>query len=231
MKALDIIAPVCIAVSLIVILLCTSIILPTFSVSFYMNEYKKYSLSERIAVSNDDLLTVTKNLQRYMRGADPALDAEVYVRGVMRKFFNAKEISHMEDVKGLFDAGFTYLWAAVAVFAVSFAYTVKKKLYYMMFKYVAVGIGVFFMVSAALAAVCALNFDRTFVLFHEIFFNNDLWLLDPTTDLLVNLVPLEFFMDIARTIILIFFGSMAAVCIFCAGSAAKLKKRRLNAKA
>ena len=38
-----------------------------------------------------------------------------------------------------------------------------------------------------------LDFDRVFTLFHEIAFTNDLWLLDPRTDLLIRLMPTEFF--------------------------------------
>ena len=56
--------------------------------------------------------------------------------------------------------------------------------------------------GAAGAIVCAalilltwglINFDGLFVTFHKIAFTNDLWLLNPRTDLLVALMPLPFF--------------------------------------
>ena len=37
-------------------------------------------------------------------------------------------------------------------------------------------------------------------MFHHIFFNNDLWMLNPDTDLLINIVPEPFFMDTAARI-------------------------------
>ncbi|KAF1298313.1 hypothetical protein BAU15_13620 [Enterococcus sp. JM4C] len=40
----------------------------------------------------------------------------------------------------------------------------------------------------------ALGFDRFFVTFHEVFFNNDDWLFDPATDPIINVLPEEFFM-------------------------------------
>ena len=43
------------------------------------------------------------------------------------------------------------------------------------------------------AAIVASDFTHYWTLFHEIFFTNALWLLDPNTDLLINIVPEEFF--------------------------------------
>ena len=40
----------------------------------------------------------------------------------------------------------------------------------------------------------AINFDQLFVLFHELFFNNDAWLFDYRTDPIILALPQEFFM-------------------------------------
>ncbi len=40
-----------------------------------------------------------------------------------------------------------------------------------------------------------IDFQGAFVKFHEIFFKNDLWQLDPKTDLLIRLMPEEFFVS------------------------------------
>ncbi|GEK92121.1 TIGR01906 family membrane protein [Alkalibacterium kapii] len=48
----------------------------------------------------------------------------------------------------------------------------------------------------------AVSFDRMFVLFHEIFFNNDDWLFNPVTDPIILALPQEFFM---YTFLLFFF--------------------------
>ena len=44
------------------------------------------------------------------------------------------------------------------------------------------------------------NFNKYFTYFHEIFFTNDLWLLNPETDVLIQMLPLEFFYSIATKI-------------------------------
>ena len=54
-------------------------------------------------------------------------------------------------------------------------------------------------------------------MFHHIFFDNDLWILDPSTDLLINIVPEPFFMDTAGRIALTFglsIGFLFFVCLF-----------------
>ncbi len=42
--------------------------------------------------------------------------------------------------------------------------------------------------------VIALNFDELFVAFHELFFNNDAWLFNPSTDSIILALPEAFFM-------------------------------------
>ncbi len=54
-----------------------------------------------------------------------------------------------------------------------------------------------------LAIFLAINFDRAFVLFHKLFFKNDYWLFDPTTDPVITILPDTFFMHCALLMIVI----------------------------
>ena len=38
-----------------------------------------------------------------------------------------------------------------------------------------------------------INFDKIFVVFHEIMFDNDYWIFDPLKDPVINILPQEFF--------------------------------------
>ena len=49
------------------------------------------------------------------------------------------------------------------------------------------------------------DFNKYFTIFHQIFFSNDLWLLDPGTDRLVNIFPEEFFAYTAIRILILYF--------------------------
>ena len=55
-------------------------------------------------------------------------------------------------------------------------------------------------VYLAIGVFLALNFDQYFIKFHELFFDNDLWLLDPKTDMMINMLPIGFFISMAKTI-------------------------------
>lgn len=61
-----------------------------------------------------------------------------------------------------------------------------------------------------LGLIISTDFTKYFILFHHIFFTNDLWILDPATDMLINIVPEGFFMDTAARIALLF-GSLSLV--------------------
>ena len=83
------------------------------------------------------------------------------------------------------------------------------------------GIGLFIGGMAGLAALISTDFTKYFTIFHLIFFDNDDWLLNPKTDLLINIVPEGFFRDTAYAIAFLFLG----VCLFIWLTAALLRRR------
>lgn len=63
-----------------------------------------------------------------------------------------------------------------------------------------------------LLGLIAVDFDRMFVLFHKIFFSNDLWIFNPRYDEVINILPAAFFMHCA--IIIAVFWVVAAIIQF-----------------
>ena len=61
-----------------------------------------------------------------------------------------------------------------------------------------------------LGILVALFWDKVFVVFHELFFNNDFWIFDYRTDPIILLLPDEFFMHCA---LLIFGGVLLGVVV------------------
>lgn len=55
----------------------------------------------------------------------------------------------------------------------------------------------------ALLIPIAMDFEKSFVFFHELLFQNDYWLFDPNTDPVIRMLPEEFFMHAACLILLI----------------------------
>ena len=78
-------------------------------------------------------------------------------------------------------------------------------------KSVCLGTGLFFGITAVLAAIISTDFTKYFIMFHHIFFHNDLWILDPATDMLINIVPEGFFSDTVLHIGITFFLCVAVV--------------------
>ena len=68
------------------------------------------------------------------------------------------------------------------------------------------GIGVFFGACGLLVALMLTNFNKYFIQFHLIFFDNNDWILDERVDRLINIVPEGFFSDTAFWIGGVFLG-------------------------
>lgn len=66
-------------------------------------------------------------------------------------------------------------------------------------------------IPAVVGVMVGVFWEKTFVLFHNIMFDNDYWLFDPETDPVINILPDEFFMHCAVMIIAIA-AIGAAVC-------------------
>ena len=56
-----------------------------------------------------------------------------------------------------------------------------------------------------------INFDRTFTIFHKIFFRNNYWIFDASKDPIIRMLPEEFFM-ICGIVIIIFQLLMSLLC-------------------
>lgn len=57
-----------------------------------------------------------------------------------------------------------------------------------------------------------IDFDKTFTLFHELFFDNDYWLFDPLSDPIISMLPANFFMLCGIVIIALQF--LTSLCCY-----------------
>ncbi|MBQ7086349.1 MAG: TIGR01906 family membrane protein [Clostridia bacterium] len=58
-------------------------------------------------------------------------------------------------------------------------------------------------IPIVLLIVIAVDFNAAFIVFHKLFFNNDMWIFDPRLDPVINILPWQFFMHCG-----IFIGSL-----------------------
>ena len=204
--------------ALMIILLITSIEAVTYwTPGYYEKEYAKYGVLNDVHMEMDDLLDVTDEMMAYLRGSQEDLHVPTIVDGQPREFFNDREIAHMEDVRGLFLGGLALrrISLGLIVACVLLLLLLKADIRRVLPKMICIGSALFFAVLAVLAGIISTDFNQYFIMFHHIFFNNDLWMLNPDTDLLINIVPEPFFMDTAARIAMTYGVSVLTVFAIC----------------
>lgn len=114
------------------------------------------------------------------------------------EYFNSKEKLHLEDVKSLFDIVKVLIILSLMVLVFGYWY-LRKKIF---LNSVKIGCLVLLGFVLVLLLLSLFDFNWLFLKFHEIVFTNDLWLLDPSTDNLIKLLPEEVFFDILKRLII-----------------------------
>ena len=176
------------AFCLMILFLITSVEAVVYWIPGYFEaKYTKYGVAGTVDMTMEDLLDVTDEMMDYLRGNREDLHVPTVVGSAEREFFNEREIAHMEDVRGLFLAAIALrrICAAVCVLCVLILIWRKAPLAVLLPKMLCTGALLFLALAALLTAIISTDFTKYFVIFHKIFFNNDLWILDPRTDLLL----------------------------------------------
>lgn len=134
----------------------------------------------------------------YLSGRENTFQFTFAADGAEYVCFREKEQLHMADCKALFGLDRAVLLVAsfAAAALVCGVYALRQHR-----RQVALGAlwGCLLPLAAVLGLILwgAVDFDGLFVLFHRLSFANDLWLLNPQTDLLIRLMPTSFFIHYA----------------------------------
>lgn len=190
------------AISLITLILFLGVQLPGFGMWFYRWQYRVNNTYEVVNMEPDDLHEVTRHMIRYMQGREPELQIMTTVGGEERYFFSEIEIRHMIDVYELFAVGFVIQNVLIVLFLATLALFLRRgraHLSYLLRSWQILAAAKL-LGLLTLVIVIAVNWHHAFVVFHEIFFNNDYWILDTRVDLLINIVPYPFFITISAFI-------------------------------
>ena len=176
-----------------------SVGLVTFDENYYYSEYAKYNVGIAQSLNENDLHFITKNVLEYLSdrrdNLDFALDKD---KAANKDFFSDRDKSHMKDVKKIYLDLRNLAVIASIVLAISLFIAFRKPKYKEnIYRFLGIGAILGILPIVILAVLMAVDFNKYFIIFHQIFFTNDLWLLDPQFDNLVNIFPEEFFMDMA----------------------------------
>lgn len=131
----------------------------------------------------------------YRSGKKEELQVQVEMAGVELGFFNEKEIVHIEDVRDLITSLRIFITGCSIVFFIGTFYLWKKKRLQDLAKGYFVGL-FFVLVLALVIGIFSLT-DITMVIngFHYLFFDNDLWIMNPATDKVIYLFTEDMYFD------------------------------------
>ena len=194
MKILKIFANILFVLSIPIFLITTNTRLLINSPFVYSMEFNQMDISSKTNIEKQELLSISQQIRSYFNNNQDYLNIETFINGIKQPLFNDREISHMFDVKKLVKT--TYSTQLITGFLLTLMFCIdlifrKKTLKRNIFLgsiitiggIIFVGIGVLF------------SFDQIFILFHQLSFTNDLWILDPSKDYLIKIFNPKFFYD------------------------------------
>ncbi|MDX9918099.1 MAG: TIGR01906 family membrane protein [Gudongella sp.] len=161
----------------------------TYNLNYYNESFVENGVLSVTSKTEEELEIVARDIIDYLKGKDDSL---------LNEHFNEREISHMEDVLGLFNIARAIKFSSFLIILFSVIYFMLKNNTKLLGRYMIKGLLINYAVILILAILVVTNFSKYFVHFHEIFFNNDLWILDPAKDLLIQMLPEPFFVNIAK---------------------------------
>ncbi|MGN0383114.1 MAG: TIGR01906 family membrane protein [Eubacterium sp.] len=219
--ALKLILHILTSIAIIIILLVSGAETAIYSdYNFYQKEYEKYEVLNDIDMNMKDVMYVTKEMMAYLHGNRSNLIVKTTVSGEYTEFFNTNEKLHMEDVKNIFinaikirNVALLYLLIIVVINLIyifiksetdklKYAIIRIKKLLKNQAEIFLVIIGFAIISMGIIILKISHNFSSAFIKFHEIFFDNDLWYMNPATDNMINILPEGFFKDMSIRICL-----------------------------
>lgn len=209
------------SIAVVVILLISSFQAAMYlDFGVYQKEYTKYEVLRDLDMNMDDVMYVTREMMAYLKGDREALSVVTVVEGEEQDFFNEQDRLHMEDVQGLFLGGLALRRWAVVVLAVSLVLLVicRENLWKILARSYQVTLGILAVLLLLLGIGMARNFNAVFTKFHEIFFDNDLWLFDPAEDYMIRMLPEGLFFDMVIRIggfFLAGLGILLILSIYC----------------
>ena len=169
--------------------------------SFYQYQYEKNGISEITGFSNEELMLITRHLVQFFN--NKADSAQLIVEKKSKPFylFHDYEIEHLNDVKTLFHSLFQVLIITLSYFTAYLIFTMvsrNKNRWYYFWKGLRNGNILTLVLLIALGVVVFLGFNNIFIKFHYLVFGDPAsspWILDPRTDYLIMMYPLNFWQD------------------------------------
>jgi integral membrane protein (TIGR01906 family) len=186
-----------------VFLLLSNVRIAAMEPRVYGYSFSEYDVSDVTGLARPQLDGAARDIVRYFRDDRALLTTRVEVNGEEQALFTAREALHMRDVKALFryvfvlhELAFVYIAGYIAAV---FLWAQERSLLRLASYLISAGVLTAGMLAVA-AAASFVGFDALFTRFHMISFANDLWLLDPTRDRLIQMFPRDFWFTVTLAV-------------------------------
>lgn len=214
-----------VGILLSIVLLITSTQAVCFWIpGWWRSEYARYDTPQYVTgeMSLDDAVYITEQMLEYCIGRlDTLEDTKATIDGVTAPFFTEREKLHLADCRNVFLGAVRFRAISIIVIIgllIALYFSIDKRLGNVPGSGRPSRASVWremsrILASGYLKALCALvvvtliivligmhDFTYLFTKFHHVFFDNDLWILDPRHDNLVNVMQESVFSDAAVTI-------------------------------
>ena len=168
--------------------------------SFFDTTNKKYGVAQDLLMSEEDLEKATAAMMGYVEGKLPDAQVSVVVDGERTEFFTEKELVHLVDVRELIRSFKIFRNLCIILVILGTLFFIWKKKIGEFCVGVWISWGILLILTIVVAAFAVTDIDLVINGFHEIFFTNDLWVLNFSLHRSLWLFQDQMYADVLRYI-------------------------------
>ena len=158
-----------------------------------------YSQTAHLNVPASRYGDYAKAIAQYLDGKTAAVQVKNPDSDEMENAFSKKENAHLSDVRGIVNVLKIIRWVGggmvIGLLALLYFKHKAQPAQFLQDAVRGFALSALFLllIATVLAVWGGVNFDGLFVTLHKVLFTNNLWLMNPNTDLLMAFMPLNFF--------------------------------------
>lgn len=168
-----------------VLILTTALCLGFFHVndSLYIRDMEKYDIQQYTGMDKEEILVNYRAVMSYLS----PFSHEEFKLPTMK--FSQNGAYHFYETKMIFKNVYI-LGVASAIAVAALAINIKR----LKRGTLLISSALTFALPVMVLSFVFINFDKAFIMFHKIFFDNTMWIFEPAQDPIINILPAEYFM-------------------------------------
>lgn len=175
--------------AIFILIIITPIILISNLTPYFYNRFEHYQVYQEFREGYNQVQQNFNQLINYINLRTSKLDSS---------FFSDEDIWHMQDVRKLYELAYFLVFNAL-LFLFLFAKQIPiYKIANQVSKFT-------ILIISLLSLISIWDFNFLFIKFHQLSFNNDYWMLDPSTSNLIKYFPVAIFKEICVILLVIWF--------------------------